>query len=110
MTGVTVRSALSLPAPVEGVELVGAGLGLSAIKTSENGEWLVLRCVNVRDDEVAGSWRLPFDVGGAHLARLDETPMSELITNGSEIVFTAGARAIVTILARPALENSGSVA
>ena len=46
LVGTTLRSAISVQPRVDGVELVGAGLAFSTIKESEDGEWLVLRCVN----------------------------------------------------------------
>jgi len=100
LTGETLRSALDMPSPVFGVELTGQGVGFSTLKESENGEWLVLRCVNLREDQVAGSWRAPFDIREAKLARLDETPLSDAAFDGRAIQFEAGPRAIVTILVR----------
>jgi mannosylglycerate hydrolase len=100
LTGETLRSALAVPGPVFGVELTGHGLAFSAMKESESGEWLVLRCVNLREDQVAGAWRLPFDIREAKLARLDETPLSDIAFDVRDIRFDAGPRAIVTILAR----------
>jgi alpha-mannosidase len=100
LAGDTLRSALRIPANVSGVELVGAGLAFSTFKESEDGDWLVLRCYNLREDEVSGSWRLPFDVREARLARLDETPMGELSFSGGDVRFKAGARAVVTVLVR----------
>jgi hypothetical protein len=100
LVGTTLRSALQLPAPVIGAELFGVGLVFSTLKESEDGQWLVLRCVNRGDEEVEGRWRLPFDVSAARLARLDETIVSDLESSGGEISFVAPPRAIVTILAR----------
>ncbi|HTE48210.1 MAG TPA: glycoside hydrolase family 38 C-terminal domain-containing protein [Gemmatimonadaceae bacterium] len=100
LCGVTLRSAIGTPASSEGVALTGPGLAFSAIKESEDGEWLVLRCVNLRDDEVAGQWRLPFDVATAKLARLDETAISDIATTGDVIDFRAPGRGIVTVLVR----------
>lgn len=100
LTGETLRSALEIPTPVVGVELTGQGLGFSALKESEDGDWLVLRCVNLREDDVAGTWRLPFEIREAKLARLDETPLSNATFTGREISFKAAPRAIVTVLAR----------
>ncbi|HVX41997.1 MAG TPA: glycosyl hydrolase-related protein [Gemmatimonadaceae bacterium] len=100
IVGTTLRSALDTPRAVAGPELLGAGLAFSAIKESEDGAWLVLRCVNVRDEEVSGAWRLPFEPHAARLALLDETIISELEIQDREIPFTAPARGIVTILVR----------
>ena len=100
LTGVTLRSALEVPAPVEGAELIGVGLAFSTIKESEDGEWLVLRAVNLREEEVQGSWRLPFKIRKAHFARLDETPTGGAPFEGREISFKAAPRAVVTFLVR----------
>jgi alpha-mannosidase len=100
LAGTTLRSALGVAEPVSGVELFGAGLAFSTLKESEDGEWLVLRCVNVRDDEVEGRWGVPFEIAETRLARLDETIMSELAFSGREIPFLAAPRGIVTILVR----------
>ena len=98
--GTTLRSALALPAPVAGVELTGEGLAFSTLKESEDGDWLVLRCVNVCDEPVDGKWTLPFDIRDARLARLDESPISELTSDTRVLRFRARARDVVTILVR----------
>jgi alpha-mannosidase len=100
LVGTTLRSALDVPGEVVGVELVGDGLALSAIKESETGDWLILRCVNRRDEPRQGAWRLPFDVREAHLARLDETPVTPILSRSGEVTFTAAPFAIVTMLVR----------
>ncbi len=98
LAGTTLRSALRVPAPVAGVELSGQGLAVSAVKESDDGHWLVLRCVNLTHEPAAGCWRLPFDPGDAGLARLDETYISKIECNGRDVEFTAAPRGIVTIL------------
>lgn len=98
--GVTLRSALAVPAPVRGVELDGVGLVCSAIKESEDGQWLVLRCLNVLDDSAEGRWILPFDVRDARRARLDETSTDVLQPAGRSVRFHAGPNDVVTILVR----------
>jgi hypothetical protein len=100
LTGATLRSALRLPAPVHGVELRGTGLGFSTIKESEDGEWLVLRCINLVDEHVDGALWLPFDVREARLARLDETTIADLVPDRRQVVFRVSPRGIVTILVR----------
>ena len=100
LTGATIRSALAVPDPVEGIELLGEGLAFSTIKDSEDGSSLVLRCVNLLDDPVDGRWRLAVPVHDARLARLDETPLDGLRVDGREIPFTAPPRGVVTILVR----------
>ena len=98
--GTTLRSALAVPAPVHGIELAGTGLTFSALKESEDGQWLVLRCINVCDEPVDGRWVLPFDIREARSARLDETPRDELAAVARSVAFHARARDVVTILVR----------
>jgi alpha-mannosidase len=100
ISGATLRSALGGPSDVAGPELIGAGLAVSAVKQSEDGEWLVLRCVNVRDEPVTGMWRLPFEPGEARLARLDETAMQEVELKNNSLPVMAPPRGIVTHLVR----------
>jgi hypothetical protein len=100
LVGTTLRSALSAYPPAGGLELDGTGLAFCAAKESEDGDWLVLRCVNLTDRPVAGSWRLPFAPVEAALARLDETPTGPLHAGARVIPFDAGPRAVVTILVR----------
>jgi alpha-mannosidase len=100
LAGTTLRSAINPRSEVSGVELAGEGLAFSTLKESENGEWLVLRCVNRRDEESHGVWRLPFVVREAHLARLDETLMAPLMSAGADVPFTASPSGITTILVR----------
>jgi alpha-mannosidase len=98
LRGMTLRSALELPSPVIGPALEGQGLAVSAIKQSEGGPWLVLRCVNLTEETVHGLWRLPFTPVAACLARLDETPTEQIRAAASGVAFVATPRATVTIL------------
>jgi alpha-mannosidase len=100
IVGTTLRSALVVSPPTPGVELRGVGLAFSAIKQSEDGEWLVLRCVNLCDEPLGGEWALPFDIHEARQSRLDETPTSHIVFAGREVPIVAAPRDIVTILVR----------
>ena len=100
LTGTTLRSAGELPTVIPGIELHGAGLVLSAIKDSEDGQWIVVRCINLDDEEREGRWSFGFPVAEARLARLDETPIVELPVDGGTVAFSAGPHAVTTILAR----------
>lgn len=100
LTGASLRSALSLPKPLEGVELAGIGLACSAITQSQDGEWLVLRCVNATDEAQKGSWRTGVPIREARLARLDEMPLEALDVGAGIFRFTAPPRGVVTILAK----------
>jgi mannosylglycerate hydrolase len=100
LTGETLRSAVNIPSSVPGVSLEGTGLALSCIKENEDNGWVVLRCVNLTDEERQGTWKFPKHVSEARLARMDETLLTALATRGNTIGFRAPARGIVTILAR----------
>jgi alpha-mannosidase len=100
LTGGTLRSALRVPVPVRGIELAGDGLAFTTAKESEDGAWVVLRCVNLRDHEVAGAWRVGAPLREARVARLDETPLAPAPLDGSVVAFTAAPRAVTTILVR----------
>jgi mannosylglycerate hydrolase len=100
LTGVTLRSAIGKPASVQGIALAGEGLAFSSAKESEDGQWLVLRCVNILDEPREGSWQLGVPVREAQIARLDETGMEPAQRDGGSVRFRAAPRAVVTILIR----------
>jgi 2-O-(6-phospho-alpha-D-mannosyl)-D-glycerate hydrolase len=100
LTGSTLRSALEIPQPTSGFELEGDGLAFSAAKDSDDGEWVVLRAVNLTDEPRAGVWRVGFPVSEARLSRLDETPGERLEVRERRVAFSAGPREIVTVLVR----------
>jgi mannosylglycerate hydrolase len=99
LCGNTWRTAIQPPSSVAGAELTGDGLSWSTIKESEDGAWIVLRCVNVLDRDVTGSWHHPA-IREASLARLDETPLEGLPVRDGVVDFVAPPRGIVTILVR----------
>ncbi len=100
ISGTTLRSALAVSDDVLGPELLGAGLGFSTVKESEDGRWLVLRCVNLTDEPIAGAWRLPFAIVDAHLSRLDETALGPAPFETHIVSFNAEPHGIVTVLVR----------
>jgi alpha-mannosidase len=100
LTGSTLRSALAVPAATFGIELEGEGLAFSTAKESDDGEWIVLRAINLTDEPRRGSWRIALPLREARRSRLDETAAEALEIRDGAIDFTAGPRAIVTILAR----------
>ena len=83
-----------------GLTLEGDGLSFSAAKRSEDGQWLVLRCVNQRSASVDGVWHLPRAVAEARLSQLDETPGDPIPFDRTQIRFTALPFAVVTLLVR----------
>jgi alpha-mannosidase len=100
LTGTTLRSALAIPDVKATALLDGSGLSFSTLKESEDGEWLVARCVNLLDMPVTGRWSFGFPVADARLARLDETPTSALAVRGDTVDFEAPPRGVVTVLVR----------
>ena len=93
------RTAIDPVARVAGPELAGDGLAFSAMKESEDGEWVIVRCVNLLDREVEGAWQLPA-AREAILSRLDETPIEALAVQDGGVRFVAAPRQVVTILVR----------
>jgi hypothetical protein len=100
LAGRTVRSATPLRHVTEGVTLEGNGFGLSTVKTSEDGAWLVLRCVNLTERELIGAWRFGTPVREARQSRLDERPQELLRIQDNRVSFAASPRAVVTLLVR----------
>jgi alpha-mannosidase len=100
LTGGTLRSALRNPGAIHGIALEGNGLAFSCAKESEDGQWLVLRCINLLDEPRAGAWRLGSTIREARVARLDETIVEAGQIDGDRVRFTAGPRATMTMLVR----------
>ncbi len=100
LVGETLRSALVVPLPIHGVSLEGVGLSFSCAKESEDGKWLLLRCVNLLDQPVAGVWRLARPLQEAKVARLDETPLTPLQVVDDRVPILVPSRGVLTILVR----------
>jgi mannosylglycerate hydrolase len=98
ITGVTQRDALRVPAPLHGFALEGEGLALSTIKESDDGRYIVLRCLNVTDAAVHGAWRVPRAQVSAWQGRLDETPRERLPSEGGYVPIAVAACGIHTTL------------
>ena len=100
LEGVTLRSNLLAPRVRGGLSLEGAGLSFSSAMPGAREGWIVLRCVNLRETAVHGTWRLACDVLEAARARLDETLLGQLEVSARAVVFTAAPHEIVTVLVR----------
>jgi hypothetical protein len=100
LEGRTIRASRQRPLESLGVEIRGAGLAFSTVKESEDGDWLVARCVNLGESSVEGAWRFGVPIREARLARLDETPRERLAIAGDTVSFHAPPRAVSTILVR----------
>lgn len=100
VTGTLNRWLLDTPPDAGGLTLHGRGLVFSAARESEDGDWLVLRCVNVFDRAVTGRWEVAGGLREARASRLDETPGAPIPVEGAAVAFEAPARGVVTILVR----------
>ncbi|MGH7668175.1 MAG: glycoside hydrolase family 38 C-terminal domain-containing protein, partial [Gemmatimonadaceae bacterium] len=98
--GETLRSMITAPPDSPRLELQGGGLVCSSVKESEDGEWIVLRCVNVLDRAVPGRWVVSGGVREARLSRLDESPGDPVPVAGDVVEFEAPPRGVVTVLVR----------
>ena len=101
---VWLRQATTLRIPDITLQLEGAGLVLSSVKPSEEGDAMVLRCYNARGEPVDGRWRLGRAAARAVLVRADERGGTELPLSGDGRVaaFRAGPHAMVTVALYPA--------
>ena len=71
---------------------------LSAIKRSEDGKHLVVRCYNPTAKSLEAVIRLFLPARSAYLLNLNEEPQAELPVVGSrEIVFVVGGKQVRTI-------------
>ncbi len=100
VTGDTWRGVATPLTAFPGLSLEGDGLSFSAAKRSEDGDWLVLRCINQRSTAVRGVWHLPRPAAQVRLSRLDETPGLALTGTGPRIRFEAPPHGVVTLLVR----------
>ncbi len=100
VTGDTVRGVGTLLQNFDGLTLDGAGLAFSSAKRSDDGEWLVLRCLNQTAAAVRGVWHLPRAATEVRLSRLDETAGQAMTGTGSRIRFEAPPNGVVTLLVR----------
>lgn len=99
----TIRDLNNAPEMVIGPSLEGTALRATAIMPADDGEGIVLRCVNDSNELQQGQWKLaskgPLEF--AH-ARLDETLETPWMSVESEFKFVAQPRAIATIRVRRA--------
>ena len=101
LRGRTLRSATRPPDRVAGLTLEGDGLRFLACKPSEDGQWTVLRCVNVTSRVASGSWRCSWPLREARRARLDEDPGEPLpVREGGAVDVRLEPLAVATIVVR----------
>jgi hypothetical protein len=100
LTGHTLRSALTPPPSTRGLELEGEGLAFSCAKPSEEGDWIVLRCVNVTDRAVRGAWTTGAPIREARESRLDESVGPAIVLREGGVPIEVAPLATVTVLVR----------
>ena len=100
LRGTTLRSAIADYADTAGLELEGEGIAFSTFKPSEDGWWLVARCVNLTDVPRRATWRFGFGVEEARTASLDETPSVPATIRDGTVQVIVGARSVSTLLVR----------
>jgi len=98
LVGDTFRDLVALPEPIQGIALEGEGLTFSTLKESDDGNYVVARCVNITDAEVHGAWVLSRAPGSAHVSRLDETPIAPLPMRGNRVPINVPPNGIHTVL------------
>ncbi len=101
LVGETFRDQGLLPPELHGPRLHGEGLRASAITVSRTGARLVLRAVNVTEQERSGFWQLPASAGKhwrVQQCRLDETPLGSEYDSEARVPFTIPARGLLTLL------------
>ena len=88
-----------------GIELSGDGLALSSLKPAEQGDGVVVRCFNLRDQEVEGTVRSGRKLSRAQLARADETRLQDLPLgkDGRSVSFPVAAQGLATLVLEQAL-------
>lgn len=87
------RQATPLSAPVCDIRLEGKGLVFSSAKPPEQGDGLVLRCWNARDEAVSGAWRL-----GRTAARALRTRADERTAAATELALADGGRTVPLVV------------
>jgi len=100
LVGTTLRSAMHTLEPVAGLSLSGEGLRFLACKESEDGEWTVLRCVNVTSRTVTGSWQCAWPVREARRSRLDERAGEPLPVRDGVLEIALSPSEVSTVLVR----------
>ncbi|MEQ1694130.1 MAG: hypothetical protein ABMA00_22775 [Gemmatimonas sp.] len=81
-----------------GPMLQGEGLVASAVHVHDNGESVVLRCVNVTAKPTRGHWTMPYVGTWKHRrTRLNGTAIGEWVRSSGVLEFDAGPREVVTL-------------
>lgn len=94
-------TARDLPPRSSYLEIMPSGIGLTALKRSEDGQDVVVRFVNLFDEPREVQVQAGFALSHACKARLDETPVQTLQTDGQRVRLPARPREVVTLRLRP---------
>ncbi len=93
--------ARDLPPRSSYLEILPCGIPLTALKRSEDGQDVVVRFVNLFDEPREVQVRTGFAIVQACKARLDETPVQTLETDGQQVRLSVRSREVVTLRLRP---------
>ncbi len=98
----------ALPASLSLVQADDDRVVLTAVKRSEDGEWLVVRLLNQSDVSVSTSVRFPFALADVQSARLDESMERQLQSpEHGRVVLSFGPWRIQTLKVKPAAAPNG---
>jgi 2-O-(6-phospho-alpha-D-mannosyl)-D-glycerate hydrolase len=99
LAGQMLRANLHPHPHAEGPTLEGAGLVLKSVKQADDGDGIILRCVNVTNHPVRGAWVWPGPLRDAVRVALGESPdeSRQCHRTGSRIEFDAAPREVVTL-------------
>lgn len=97
---------------MHGVELRGVGVVASALKPADDGDGIILRAINLRDEPGRATWVLPYGDLVAEAVRLDESaldPAEPIVASGSgntsELHVTMLPRAVSSVRVRRRLPD-----
>ena len=87
----------TLPKHLSFVEITPANLALSALKSSDSGDALIVRIFNPTTRFISGTLKFFQRIRGAELVSLEETPLQKLSPKGNRLSLRIASRKIITV-------------